>query len=360
VSARTTQVRWWNGFAVVVSLAGALLLAGWPSALDSDPGRSRADRGAYRVESRATSSSAGGASSGSANASASRSGAKVTSGSSSRSSAGPVAGSSSSQVSASPTTDPCAPMPKAGGGTWECTLDDQFEGSALDQDRWVPQETGKSGFHSGPECLVDSRDNIAVADGVLRLTARKEAKAFTCPSPRRPFTTQYTGAQVSTFGRFSQAYGRFEVRARFPGTASAGVQAAVWLWPEDLLRPLGAEIDIAEWYSAFADRVIPYVHTGSSVNTHVTNNYCMVSNASGLFHTYVLEWTPLSLSFIYDGRACLIHEFRSSDLDRLGHPFDRPFIIALSQLLGVGNNAFDPDTTQLPATTEVDYVRVWK
>jgi hypothetical protein len=41
-------------------------------------------------------------------------------------------------------------------------------------------------------------------------------------------------------------------------------------------------------------------------------------------------------------------------------PFDQPFIIALTQLLGVSNNAFDPAKTPLPASTQVDYVRVWK
>jgi hypothetical protein len=41
-------------------------------------------------------------------------------------------------------------------------------------------------------------------------------------------------------------------------------------------------------------------------------------------------------------------------------PFDQPFFILLTQALGVGTNQFDPATTPLPATTSVDYVRVWK
>jgi hypothetical protein len=35
-------------------------------------------------------------------------------------------------------------------------------------------------------------------------------------------------------------------------------------------------------------------------------------------------------------------------------------MIALTQELGIGPNLFDPATTPLPATTSVDYVRVWK
>jgi hypothetical protein len=41
-------------------------------------------------------------------------------------------------------------------------------------------------------------------------------------------------------------------------------------------------------------------------------------------------------------------------------PFDQPFFIALTQALGVGTNALDPSSTPLPATTSIDYVRVWK
>jgi hypothetical protein len=34
--------------------------------------------------------------------------------------------------------------------------------------------------------------------------------------------------------------------------------------------------------------------------------------------------------------------------------------VALSQALGINTNAFNPATTPLPATTSIDYVRVWK
>jgi hypothetical protein len=41
-------------------------------------------------------------------------------------------------------------------------------------------------------------------------------------------------------------------------------------------------------------------------------------------------------------------------------PFDQPFFVALTQALGQNGNAFDPNTTPLPATTQVDHVRVWR
>ena len=41
-------------------------------------------------------------------------------------------------------------------------------------------------------------------------------------------------------------------------------------------------------------------------------------------------------------------------------PFDQPFMLSLTQALGIDSNAFVDGTTPLPATTTVDYVRIWK
>ena len=38
---------------------------------------------------------------------------------------------------------------------------------------------------------------------------------------------------VTTYNRFSQAYGRFEIRAKFPAATVQGLQSAFWLWPDN-------------------------------------------------------------------------------------------------------------------------------
>ena len=91
---------------------------------------------------------------------------------------------------------------------------------------------------------------------------------------------------------------------------------------------------------------------------NVTNNYCYVDISQ--FHTYVLEWTPSSLTIIYDGKTCLTDNWNPSSPLSKPAPFSQPFFINLTQALGIGTNAFDPSTTPLPATTQVDYVRVWQ
>jgi beta-glucanase (GH16 family) len=247
---------------------------------------------------------------------------------------------------------------------WTCTFADDFDGTALNPAKWSAVTSASSGLTAGPGCYVDSPQNIAVYDGALHLTARQEAAPFTCPSAKGAFTTQYSSGQVATVGKFFQTYGRFAVRAAFPAATVAGLQSTLWLWPQN---PLAAgtvgEIDFAEWYSSYPDRVIPYVHylySPSSVNpllgtNVVTNNGCVIGDASA-FHEYVTEWTSSSIVVKIDGQTCLVDRYHAWG----PNPFAQPYFVALTQALGIGNNAFVPGTTPLPATTTVDYVRVWK
>ena len=154
-----------------------------------------------------------------------------------------------------------APIPKAGGGTWHCTFDDEFNGTSVDQSKWRIQETSWNGFHSGPECFMNRPANVSVSDGVLRLTARKEANGFMCQAPDKPYGTQFTSGMLTTYGKFTQAFGRFEIRAKIPPAKVKGLQTSFWLWPQDPFRyglyPSSGEIDMAEEYSLHPDRVHP-------------------------------------------------------------------------------------------------------
>lgn len=257
-----------------------------------------------------------------------------------------------------------ATVKKAGGGTWSCTFADDFRGNRLDPDKWLIQSTALSGFRNNQECYGDA-DNVVVDGGVLRLTVRKVAEPFTCEDPAGHFVTQYTGGMVTTWERFSQTYGRFEVRARMPDVTVPGVHSAIWLWPQDPAKrggkPMSGEIDIAEYYSAHPDRLIPYIHyIEAAPDPGVTNNECLVADPSA-WHTYLLEWTPQKLTISYDGKICLVDSWNPAPPLTKPAPFDQPFIVSLTQSLGVPTttNQFDA-ATPLPATMQVDRVRVWK
>jgi beta-glucanase (GH16 family) len=254
---------------------------------------------------------------------------------------------------------------KSTGGYWQCSFSDDFGGGSLDSSKWLPQQTANSGYLNGlSACFVDSPNNISVSGGSLNLTARQEPSWFWCPMGMFGFPTQYTSGMVTSYGRFSQTYGRYAVRARVSAAKTPGLQSSFWLWPVDSSRygayPASGEIDFAELYSAYPDRAIPYIHyNAAGADPHVTNNDCLISDPSS-FHNYAVEWTPSSMTFIYDGQTCLVDHWNPAAPLSAPQPFDQPFFIALTQALGVGNNAFNPWTTPLPATTEIDYVRVWE
>jgi beta-glucanase (GH16 family)/putative cell wall-binding protein len=257
-----------------------------------------------------------------------------------------------------PISTRCGPaIAKADGSAWTCTFADEFDGTTLNGDRWVAQQTANSGYTSGGECYLDSPNNVAVAGGTLRLTVRKEPAPFTCLNPNGNYITQYTGGMVSTAFGFSQTYGRFEVRAKLPAATVKGLQTALWLWPTNATKygywPGSGEIDIAEYYTQYPDRMIPYIHyNDGGTDLNVTNNWCLIATPTE-FHSYVAEWTPTTITIVYDGVTCLI------DTLQPGHPFDQPFMVALTQALGILTNAADV-TTPVPATTQIDYVHVWR
>jgi beta-glucanase (GH16 family) len=265
---------------------------------------------------------------------------------------------------------------KPTGGAWTCTFDDEFDAttgdaSALKTAWWTPQVTATSAFTTGPSgseaCYVNSPNNISVSAGALHLTARREAAPFTCASS---FRTQYTSGMVSTYTGFNQAYGRFEVRALLPQTTASGLQETLWLWPVNDVKygawPGSGELDFSEFYSQYASLDVPYIHYDydpSTINvaTHtntVTATNCAISLSQ--YNDYAVVWTPGSFTITINGKTCLVDNYRANGGLTGAQPFDQPFFVALTQALGVGTNAFNPSTTPLPATTSVDYVRVWK
>jgi beta-glucanase (GH16 family) len=264
--------------------------------------------------------------------------------------------------------------PKPDGSGWVCTFDDEFDSTtgdptALNTSWWTPQVTATSGYTTGPPgsevCYIDSPNNISVSGGALHLTVRQEAAPFDCGG----LTTQYTGGMVSTANSFSQTYGRFEVRALLPQTALAGLQETLWLWPvNDTLYgswPASGEVDFSEFYSEYATLDIPYIHydfdpstVNAATSTNTNTNYCLIVPSQ--YNDYAVTWSPGSFTVTINGNTCLVDNYFPDGGLTAPEPFDQPFFVILTQALGIGTNAFDPSTTPLPATTSIDYVRIWK
>ncbi|HWJ68263.1 MAG TPA: glycoside hydrolase family 16 protein [Nocardioides sp.] len=259
-------------------------------------------------------------------------------------------------------SDDCGVRPaKSSGGYWSCTFVDEFEGTSLDRSKWMVQETWFSGMTSGNhDCYVDSEQGIQVDSGVIRLTAVRELDPFTCASPFGSFTSTSTAATVGTRDRFTQTYGRFEFRARFP-ERQPGSHSALWLYPQAHTYgawPASGEIDVAEWFGAAPERVWPSAHYAGEVVPFSSGSTCLMPTASDSFHTYAVEWSPTEMRFLYDGVQCWSHKWTPDGLVA-PKPFDKPFYFVLTQMWGSLWNA-PTDQTTTTSTLTVDWVRAWQ
>ncbi len=181
-----------------------------------------------------------------------------------RAAAGPAVSVPRRVPAASEPADACGIRPKKTDGSyWACTLAESFTGSELNRAVWMPQTIFRSGSSTAWACYLDDPSVVSVHDGALHLTVRKLPEPQPCAG-RSNDPTPYVAGSVSTYRLFSQQYGRFEARIKNTATRAPGLQESFWLWPDDRynteLWPAAGEIDIAETYSQYPDRAIPYLH----------------------------------------------------------------------------------------------------
>jgi hypothetical protein len=247
---------------------------------------------------------------------------------------------------------------KPDGTPWTCTFADDFDGDELDPAAWVPQTHFATGTASAFACYRDDPRTIAVSDGALHLTVRRVEDPVGCSFAALSGSTHLVAGSVMTYQRFSQQHGRFEARMRTSATRVQGLHEAFWLWPDDRFPsedtwPAAGEIDIAETYSAHPDLVIPFLHyrtaTGEPENG-VDTAYCPATR--GEWNTYTLVWSADRIEIAVNGSTCLVNT--SGDV-----AFLKPYIMALTSGIGAVGNRYD-GRAALPATTDVDYVRVWR
>jgi beta-glucanase (GH16 family) len=252
---------------------------------------------------------------------------------------------------------------KADGSSWDCSFVDNFDGRELNPDKWITQQTEVTGFRSGLTCFTTAKKNLQVSQGTLKLVARNEKGKFLCQSPTGAFTTTFTGGMIGTRTKFSQTFGRFEVRAKLPTARRSGVHGGFWMFPLNLKYgtwPASGEIDIAEWWSNQPTVVMPSLHYNGRDPETDSGWDCRVSTPSA-YHTYALEWLPSGLKFFIDGELCFSRTPDPAAPLVAPQPFDHPFSMILNMGVGpgIGNNAVSP-STPLPATYTVDYVKAWR
>lgn len=246
---------------------------------------------------------------------------------------------------------------KQDGTRWSCTFSDEFEGTTLDRSKWMPQVSGyTTGDSRNFACYKDAPENVSVRNGRLRLRLT-EGAAEPCAGLKNR-VTRFSAGSVSTYRLFSQKYGRFEARTRNTAASVSGLHEAFWLWPDDRVVnvtrwPVSGEIDVAETYSQYPDIAVPFLHSKWDMLGSLPgfNTAWDCAAQRGEWNTYRLEWAPTKIEIFVNDKLCL----RASGADSA---FQQPYIIAFTQGIGGAPNTFT-SSTPVPATYEVDYIRVW-
>jgi beta-glucanase (GH16 family) len=249
---------------------------------------------------------------------------------------------------------------KADGSPWTCSFFDEFSGTSVDTSKWlILNDHVPSGEPPAYACYTSN--NVSVGSGSLNLVVRSEPASVPCVNQKFGATAPYSAGAVATHHIFAQKYGRFEARVKTQATNVPGLQEAFWLWPDDtepqdptnaLPWPQRGEIDIAETYSQYPNLAIPFLHYNTPTVTQGSDTaYNCIANR-GQYNTYTMVWEPNRIQIDINGKPCVINTS--------GDPsFQKPYFITMSVLLGVGPNKLQAGTP-LPATTNVDYIRVWK
>lgn len=226
---------------------------------------------------------------------------------------------------------------------WELTFSDEFDGDALDRTKWNPFDPWKTERNAELQAYVSNA--FEVKDGTLRIEIDRK-KAFYDNKVR-----DYTSGMMTTLGKFSQRYGRFEIRCRVP--KGHGLWPAFWMLPDPLSWP--PEIDILEILGHQTDRVHLTHHWPDPANPTEASKSDSAEfqgpDFSADFHTFAVEWEPEEIRWFVDGEQR--HRSRESIPDG-------PMFLLVNLALGGGWAGPPDDSTPFPAYFEVDWVRAWQ
>ena len=159
----------------------------------------------------------------------------------------------------------------------------------------------------------------------------------------------------------SWTYGYFEARLKLP--KGKGTWPAFWMMPKNYTSwPADGEIDIMEEVGYNPNYVSSTIHCTAYNHTIGTQKTAQtyVSTSQSEYHLYALEWTADYIKSYVDGQ-CYFTFTNDKTNNKNTWPFNAPFYLKLNLAWGGDwGGAQGIDESILPATYEIDYVRVFQ
>lgn len=246
-----------------------------------------------------------------------------------------------------PTEDETITAPEGYHLVWN----DEFKGTTLNTNYWTFEVKGAGWMNQELQAYVRDNDVATVKDGFLNITCKK-VNGKICSA--RLYAKEKTG----------WTKGWFEARIKLP--KGKGTWPAFWMMPagNDYNTnpwPGCGEIDIIEEVGGHANYVSSTIHCNKYNNTGTTieHHEQYLPTAESDFHVYACEWTDNHLKFYVDGRLSL--DYVNDGTGKDAWPFTSPFYVILNLAWGGSwGGMYGVDETALPATMQVDYVRVFQ
>ena len=229
---------------------------------------------------------------------------------------------------------------------------DEFNGTSVDAnnwrfENWAPGYVNNELQRYVPNGVLDGNKTAFCQDGVLNIRAMA-------------YNGQVISARMNS--RASWEYGYMEASIKLP--KGKGTWPAFWMMPDDqsLGWPKCGEIDIMEEVGVDPNIVSSSIHCESY--NHVKGTQKTASRktpgAEDDFHTYAIEWTPTYIKSYVDG-VLLLNFPNDGNGNVSTWPFNKKFFIILNLAWGGDWGGYaGVDETKLPATMQIDYVRVFQ
>ena len=210
-------------------------------------------------------------------------------------------------------------------------------------------------------------DNARCVNGALIIEARREqvANPRYVEGSRRwqnaRKTSEFTSASVTTSGKHSWLYGRFEIRAKID--PQSGAWPAFWTLGTSGRWPACGEVDIMEFYRGMVLANIGWAKNGGTDWNSQRKPLASFNDDqwSKKFHVWRMDWNEKQIDLSLDGQL-----MNSQDLSKTlnngqtgDNPFHHPMYLLLNLAIG-GQQGGDPAHSQFPMHYEIDYVRVYQ
>jgi len=278
---------------------------------------------------------------------------------------------------------------------WELVWSDEFEGTAIDSEKWSHEVNCTGGGNNELQCYTAREENSYVAEGKLHIVARKEAFSGPAKNDDDPGydsadtsnKRDYTSARLRSKNKGDWKYGRMEFHAQVPH--GQGIWPAFWMLPTEWkygIWPTSGELDIFEAVNLntiyqsgerageINKQIHGTLHYGKlwPHNSYTGDEYTPENNVWEGFNTYAVEWEEGEIRWYLND-----HHFATQTSDGWfayywagqeqgfqmaegAAPFDQLFHLIMNVAVG-GNWPGNPnDETTFPQQMIVDYVRVYQ